>query len=206
MKSRIDNKCILVIFGLLLVLQAGAQTSSSAPTNSRTNPRPDEAEAATKRAFSKGAAEGRINTIIRIKGAIRPICFIGVIGHTNMVAYRPLPSQAFDAHLFDSSGKVVSKTWAGTKFGNSLKVDHELLDLTVHGVEYVDGRTLLPRFGDYHIWDFDILKSFKIKEPGEYRLQVQVRLFVKDTNGVFQPFILPMVETNVIILGSDLGK
>jgi hypothetical protein len=50
------------------------------------------------------------------------------------------------------------------------------------------------------------LKSFRIKEADQYRLQVEVRLFTKDTNGLFQPFILPPVEAKVNISASDLGK
>lgn len=71
---------------------------------------------------------------------------------------------------------------------------------------YGHSRKLDFSHGDYtsHYWDFDVVKSFRIKEPGEYRLQVQVRLFVKDTNGVFQPFILPPVETPVKIRERDL--
>ena len=52
----------------------------------------------------------------------------------------------------------------------------------------------------------NILKSFCIKDPGEYRLQVEVRLFTKDIKGVFQPFILPPVETKVNITENDLIK
>ncbi len=60
--------------------------------------------------------------------------------------------------------------------------------------------------GNGHYWDFNILHCFRFNKPGIYRLQVQGRLFTKDTNGVFQPFMLPPVETNVTISAADLGN
>jgi hypothetical protein len=137
-------------------------------------------------------------------------CWIGVGGNTNLVVYRPLRSQAFDAHLSAASGKEISKAWFTHQFGRTLKPDKELLDgsfATNLEAQFGNSRMLFfPQNSSSHYWDFDILKSFRIKEPGEYRLQVQVRLFAKDTNGVFQPFILPPVETKVEISESDLGK
>jgi hypothetical protein len=50
------------------------------------------------------------------------------------------------------------------------------------------------------------LKSFQIKDSGEYKLQVQVRLFIKGTNGVFQPLMLPPVETKVHISENNFGE
>ena len=58
--------------------------------------------------------------------------------------------------------------------------------------------------GDFHVWDFNLVKAFKIEDSGPYRLQVTVRLFVKDTNGVFKPFILPPVSKEVKISDDDL--
>jgi len=137
-------------------------------------------------------------------------CRIGVGGNTNIVAYRPLRSQAFDAHLFAADGKEISKAWFNHNFGQNLKPDKELLDGSFKmSLESQFGHSrelVFPRDSSAHYWDLDILKSFRIKEAGEYRLQVQVRLFTKDTNGVFQPFILPPVETKMNISEKDLGK
>jgi len=136
--------------------------------------------------------------------------WIGVGGNTNLVVYRPLHSQAFDAHLFATGGKEISKARFNHEFGQTLKPDKELLDGSYamsSEAEFGHSRMMIfPRDSSAHYWDFDVMKCFRIKEPGEYHLQVQVRLFTKDTNGVFQPFILPPVETKVKISASDLGK
>ena len=127
-------------------------------------------------------------------------CSIGVCGWTNLTLYRPYKSQAYDAHLFDAASKEVSKTFYGRSFGQPLKADKQLLDgswrnslATAYGnsreMSFTNG------YGDSY-WDIDMIRSFRIKAAGEYRLQVQVRLFTKDTNGVFQPFILPPTETD----------
>lgn len=137
------------------------------------------------------------------------LTWVGVRGRTNLIAYKPLPSQAFDPQLFDEDGKEIKKTWYGREFGETPKPDKKLVDGTFRkdpGEMWGQSREL--RFGhgagDSHLWDFNALKAFKITEPGEYRLQVTVRLFVKDTNGVFQPLILPPVSRQVKILESDL--
>ena len=138
-----------------------------------------------------------------------PGCQISYRGHTNMVVYEPLPEQLVDFHLFSKDGKEISKK-SNYKFSQPLKPDKQLLaghysiqDDVIRGHD----RIMDFKNGNYsHFWRFDILKSFRIKEPGEYRLQVEVRLFTKDTNGVFQPFLLPPVETKVKISENDLGK
>ncbi len=138
-------------------------------------------------------------------------CCIGIFGRTNIIAYKPLPSEAFDAHLFRTDGKEIPKSYYGKKFGFPPKPDPQLLDgswrYTLEA-GYGHPREINFRWGngESREWDFDVLKFFQIKEPGDYRLQVQVRLFVKDTNGVFQPFILPPVETKINISDFDLNK
>ena len=129
-------------------------------------------------------------------------CQISYRGHTNMVVYEPIPEQLFDFHLFSTDGKEIQKK-SNYKFGQKLQPDKSLLAGN-YGIQddaiNVHDRRLNFKNGNYsHFWNFDILKSFRIKAPGEYRLQVEVRLFTKDTNGVFQPFILPPVETRVEI-------
>jgi hypothetical protein len=135
-------------------------------------------------------------------------CRIGVGGNTNVVAYRPLHSQAYDAHLFAKDGKEIPKAWFNHEFGQTLKPDKKLLDGSFAmdlDAQYGHSRMLLfPTCSDAHYWDFDVLKSFRIKEAGEYRLEVQVRLFIKDTNADFQPFFLPPVETHVKIPVGEL--
>jgi hypothetical protein len=136
-------------------------------------------------------------------------CDIGFIGQTNVTAYKPLSSRAYEAHLFDVNGKEVPKTAYGKSHGLPLKPDKELLDGSwVYNPAYLYGD---PRELDFRgpcagsrEWWFDMVKYFQIKEPGEYRLQVEVRLFTKDTNGIFQPFVLPSVETNLNISKMDL--
>lgn len=135
-------------------------------------------------------------------------CFIGLIAFKIEPAYKPLPSQAFDAWLFDPDGKAVCKTREGRRgFGRPLVVDAELLDPLHHQILSIlrDERTItMYTGGDAHIWDLDLLKSFRIKKPGPHRLEVQVRLFVKDTNGVFQPLFLPRVERVVNVRERDV--
>ena len=136
------------------------------------------------------------------------LTWIGVLGRTNLTAFRPLPSQAFDMQLFDENGKEIKKTWYGRQFGETAKPDKKLLDGTFRndpGVFF--GRSRELRFdhgaGESQMWSFNAVRAFKIKEPGEYRLLVTVRLFVKDTNGVFQPLILPPVSKQLKVL---IGK
>ena len=138
-------------------------------------------------------------------------CNIGIYGRTNVTIYRPLLNQVYDAHLYSEEGREVSKTSYGLVFGMPLKPDSKLLDGSwQNDVPTMYGHSRILSFesgyGSTREWSFDILKSFRIKEPGHYRLTVQVRLFTKDTNGIFQPFVLPPVETKVYISESDLGQ
>ena len=136
------------------------------------------------------------------------ICQVSYRGHTNMAIYVPIPEQEFNARIFSQSGKEIPKA-SDCKFGQKLQPDKSLLAGSLY---YFDGwrsyeRRLDFNNGNYsHFWNFDILKSFRIEEPDEYRLQVLVRLFTKDTNAVFQPFFLPPVEIVVNISKRDLGK
>jgi len=134
---------------------------------------------------------------------------VGVMGRTNLTAYKPLRLQAFDIQLFDEDGNEIRKTWYGRQFGQPLKPDKKLLDGTFRkdlGEMYGHSRELLFNHGagESQMWDFDPIKAFRIKEPGTYRLQVTVRLFVKDTNNVFQPFILAPVSKPLKIVDDDL--
>ncbi len=54
--------------------------------------------------------------------------WVGVMGYTNVALYKPLPTQAFDAHLVDQDGKEVSKARFNNDFGQALKPDKKLLD------------------------------------------------------------------------------
>jgi|GEM_PF-2248729 len=209
MKTQLNKKWIVAAFCLVLLHPAKAQANQ--PFSKA------EIDAMIQHQEAELRAERPIYGVISLMGeANNPahICYVGVRGHTNVMGFRPLPSQAFDAHLFGHDGKEIPKTFFyGHKFGQELKPDkefkeflngkgpgviHEMYDDTRRTLDFAAGA------GSNHYWDFDVLKSFRIKEPGEYRLQVQVRLFTKDTNGVFQPFILPPVETKVIISESDL--
>jgi hypothetical protein len=139
-------------------------------------------------------------------------CQISYWGNTNMVVYVPIPEQQFDFHLFSMNGKEIPKT-SDNKFGQRLKPDQSLLNgnseaVDVYSESYTDNiydrRLDFNHFNHSHFWRFDILKLFQIEKPGEYRLQVTVRLFTKDPSGVFQPFILAPVETKVNF--NNLGK
>jgi hypothetical protein len=137
-------------------------------------------------------------------------CSIVVLGHTNFTAYEPLRSQAFEIHLFDAMGKEIQKTAYGKSFGLPLKPDKALQDGSFdYTGEALWGHLRTLNFtslgGGSGGWEFRFINAFRIKQPSEYRLQVQVRLFTKDTNGVFQPFLLPPVETKVNITTKDLG-
>lgn len=153
------------------------------------------------------ASERTIQTDILVSDG-ETSCQVSYRGHTNIVVYVPLPEEVFDARLYSMEGKEIPKTF-DCKFGQKLKPDKALL---TGSLSYFDGWRVHDRrldfkngnTGDY--WRFDILKSFQVKKAGEYRLQVQVRLFSKDTNGLFQPFILPPVETKVVISERDLGQ
>lgn len=148
-------------------------------------------------------------------GTDRIICKVGVFGSTNVVLYSPLPSAAFAARLYDSNENEIRKTALGKKFGKGPIPDHDLLNglfgkniKDTHGHWRSRSRELTftnAESSDYY-WDFDVTRSFKIKEAGEYKLVVEVRLFVKHTNGVFTPLILPSVNRTVRILEKDLKR
>ena len=137
------------------------------------------------------------------------ICRIGVLGRTNVTLYKPLPAQAFDAHLFDDEGKEVKKTLQGRQFGEVPKPDMKLLDGSFRmDKEAMYGRSRELPFGSGAgasvYWSFDIWKSFRVKDDGQYRLVVEVRLFYQETNGTFKPLILPPVEKQVKLVKSEL--
>lgn len=137
---------------------------------------------------------------------VKNLMWVGILGRTNLVAYKPLPKQAFDAQLFDANGKEIKKTFFGRQLGKPLQPDKKLLDgsyATDISAMFGQSRELVFTYGagDQHLWDLELMKMFKIVEPGDYRLQVTVRLFVRDTNGVFSPFILPPVNTWIKLSG-----
>jgi hypothetical protein len=185
-------KLALVIIGSALASLESSLAASSGPVLS-SHRQYYERNAGWRAWFDKNCTPGGVSTIVG-PGISSPYSYrIGVFSDTNVVTYKPLPSQAFDARLFDPDGKQVIKTHEGHKFGKPLAVDAELLDPIHHRILNVlrDERIVNNQFPD---WEFDLLKSFRIKKPGPYRLEVQVRLFFKDTNGVFQPLLLPAVE------------
>ncbi len=229
MRPRIINKYITAILGLLLGHQAYCQTNlppTDAEMDARiehyfkgkhhegeTAPSHADIDAYIKRQMPKFDINMPVTGVITI---VRQECWVGVrAGRTNLLAYRPLPTQAFDAHLIGQDGKGIAKSEAGRLFGQKLQPDEQFKEFQMKGraayAEGFDGSRRGLYFlegsdGNDHYWDFNIVKSFEIKEPGEYRLQVQVRLFARDTNGVFQPFILPTVEKPVKISMSDLVR
>ena len=157
-------------------------------------------------AFREKARKGYLEVSV---GSDVASTWVGVLGRTNLTAYKPLRTQAFEIQLFDENGKEVRKTWCGRQFGETLKPDKKLLDGTFRldpGVGWGRSRELLFNHGagEGNMWNFNLVKAFKIEDSGPYRLQVTVRLFVKDTNGVFKPFILPPVSKEVKISDDDL--
>jgi hypothetical protein len=133
-------------------------------------------------------------------------CFIGLgpAKRIDLMMFKPLPSQAFEARLYDSTGRPIAKTRNGRKFGKPPKPDPELIDPIKYRTLSIlrDERTLMGF--DAHIWDLNVLDSFRIKEPGQYRLEVEVRLFVKNTNGALQPIVLPPAEVSLIVDEGDI--
>lgn len=231
--------CLICLLAFLSVHSVPAQATSNAvpseaekkaayvnaATNWEWNPALTEAQ---KAVFTKALLEHRaelwkhrydgIHAVIRLGmpsnlPSTHYNFLIGVVGHTNILFYKPLLPQAINAHLYDKSGNEILKTSYGFKLGQPLKPDKELLEGLsrprfldeVYDIQIREINFAITK-GSPDYWDFDVVKSFRIKGPGEYRLQVEVRLFTKDTNGVFQPFILPPVETKVSISESDLGK
>jgi|SRR5665213_44002 len=193
-------KCMKTFFVLSLLLIA-ALSKSSAQTNDISPELRKEMKETDDRLQFMLTNECPIHTEILVRNG-ETSCQVSYLGHTNMVVYVPIPEQKFDARLFSISGKEISKA-SDCKFGQKLKPDKSLLDgaryYSYDGWNGYDRRLDFKNGNHGNFWDFDILKSFQIKKAGEYRLQVQVRLFTKDTNGVFQPFILPPVETKVKI-------
>jgi hypothetical protein len=201
---------VAALLGLALICQTHSQASASETntgclSSAGTNWHWFVQRSAGTNWFVQRGAEGRIQTSLLF--AYGFTCLVDVIGHTNVIAYKPLPSQAFDAQLFDSHGNAVPKTSIGRAFGKPLEVDPELLDPAHHRImNYLrDERTL--RF-DLGVWErvgqFMILQSFRVKNAGEYRLRVQARVFSKDTNRVFKPYAVLPVEVPIYISEDEL--
>jgi hypothetical protein len=131
------------------------------------------------------------------------MCQINVLGRTNLVAYRPLSTQAYLIRVFDMAGNELSKTFYGRRFGQPLKPDQTLLDGSWSNsiaAGYGHLRIIdFAHYGNEDGWAADIPKSFHLQEPGNYRVRVELRLFTKGTNGDYQPFFLPPVESIVKI-------
>lgn len=189
---------------------AGATNSIERSITSIIEVRPNGTEVAIG-SFANRGDKSTVETTVLVRAGASLRCFVGVMSRTNLVAYKPLPSQAYEAGLFDEAGRSIPKTSEGRKtFGKPLKVDDELRDAIHHRIlnQLRDERTLDLNVGDGDpgIWDFYILKSFRVTQAGRYRLQVQARLFVKDTNGRFQPLLLAPVETQLTIREQDLPR
>jgi hypothetical protein len=164
-------------------------------------------QTATPRVYRAG-----VYGVISIHGTV---CWVGLQGgRTNVVGFLPIPSQAFEAKLFDPAGNELPKTDVGKKFGQPLERDKEFKEYLAGdgpGAErqFHDGTRRLLYFdggaGNDHYWEFDVSKSFQIRRLGEHRLVVQPRLFIADTNGVFHQSLLPLLQTNVTVLKRPPG-
>jgi hypothetical protein len=189
------------LFILFLILIAGLCKSSAQTNDISPELRKEMKEADDRLQFIR-TNECPIHTDIHAWDG-ETSCQVSYRGHTNMIVYEPIPEQLFDAHLLSEDGKEVPKT-AGCKFGQTLKPDKRLLvgnyRIMDDAIRGHDRRLDFKNGNCSHFWEFDILKSFQVKKPGVYGLQVEVRLFTKDTNGVFKPFLLPPVETKLKIL------
>lgn len=142
-----------------------------------------------------------------------PLTWVGLMGRTNLIGYTPLPDQAFTLRLFDENGKEVRKTAYGRGFGKPLQPDPGLLKASSQNMPSdMWGRAQRVLMfehgaGDAHLWDFCLPKAFSLERPGSYRLEVSVRLFVKDTNNtnnIFIPLVLPTIERQLKITDSEL--
>lgn len=205
MKMKHISPWIIFLVGFVLAWDAKAQTNVPSTRTPMDDPFIAKHVAELRKTRSP---YGEIR-IVQNGGPPRPkLCWVGFFGHTNLVAYRPLSSQAFDAQLFDENGKEVAKNF-GCQFGKKPKPDAKLLDGSFRKeIAEMYGPSRMLNFtngdGGCPYWEFDIVKSFRVKEPGAYRLKVQVRLFVKDTNGIFQTYFVPSVERKVTIAKEDL--
>jgi hypothetical protein len=196
-------KSALIIYSLL----TAAMVDSMAQTNGISPELREKMKEAETRMLFRATNACPIHTELFVwRGENK--CQVSYRGHTNLVVYVPIPEQEFDARLFTVSGQEVPKTH-DCKFGQNLQPDKALLagvSYIMEGISGYDRRMDFSNVNESHFWNIDLLKSFQIKKSGVYCLQVQVRLFTKDTNGVFQPFLLPPVETKVDISERDLGK
>jgi hypothetical protein len=112
--------------------------------------------------------------------------------------HSPNQEQIFAAELFDNKGKPVQKTRLGAKYGRAAP---PLTDLG-HRPRPGPGSPLIwvpSADHDLQVAHFNLLEHFLVKEPGSYKLTVELRMYRQEGNGRLRLVKFPVVTVPVRI-------
>lgn len=115
----------------------------------------------------------------------RTIMYLGTTNIMQVYFYCPPETEIFSAVLHDSAGKVVPKTRFGKKFGKTPKQNVSIETIRRKGAG--SWKVLIvPQQWDVQVGYFNLADHFKIQEPGDYILTIEVRAYKKDSKGNLQ--------------------
>lgn len=128
------------------------------------------------------------------EGAEVPKQTILYLGMTNVAKSKtlfcPAPTESFSLILRDSSGKEVRRTRLGEKYGKTPANQARLQDLPPSGTKRWRALTV-PQAWEVQIAFLNLMDHFRLSEPGDYELIIEVRLYDMTGQGQLDLFRLP---------------
>jgi hypothetical protein len=122
------------------------------------------------------------------------VCFQN-LSTNDVYVWIPQPSQRYRMALIATNNVPVPLTILGKQLGEPVDA-HPRLRKKTNGYA---GRMLAPRVEDSPTLPFRLSDYFKIKKPSRYRLEIEARLYVFDSNGVMSIIVFPKVVAEVVI-------
>ena len=135
-------------------------------------------------------------------------CMVYVQSEASRTLALPVKSQSLDVRLIDFKGKEVKRGKAGRAVGDKLQIDKELQDVakSTPGSAYISQSRAFPLEAAQptKVEYFRVMDYFKVAEPGEYRLVVEVRFIERHADGSYALIQLPPITEKVKIETQDL--
>lgn len=123
------------------------------------------------------------------------------VSGTNMNREWMLPREPFRyrLRLLDRSGKQVPGREPGKATGAALPTNLDIHHLGRKEIGYIDGVAPLATNAPFRLATLKLMEHFVLNAPGDYRLEIEPRLFRIAEDGRLQPFALPPLTARLTI-------